>query len=277
MMAARRVVIIRNATSLRKPARESLERYLKSPHDDLLLVVCAGAALGKTDENLSRYSTVVEFPRLKRDDVEKWIEHHASSVLGARISRDAVSLLAGASGEELAQLASELDKLASYAGGEEIDVAAVEELVGVRRGETLADLLDAVASRDAARAMLVLPQVLAAPRTTGVSVLLALSTQMMGMAYARALLDSGEPASRLQQALFGFLSASRGALTARPWGEAVRVWARAAEKWSGDDLDHACELLLRTDMQLKESRASSDEQVLATLVLELCVATTAVA
>jgi DNA polymerase-3 subunit delta len=277
LMASRRVVIMRDVSSLRKGARESLERYLRSPQEDVLLIMCAGATLAKADTPLADKATLVEFRRLKRDDTEKWIEHHAAAALGARISPEAVSLLADAVGDDLAQLASELDKLASYSGPAEIDATAVEELVGVRRGQTLADLLDAVVARDAARAVSVLPQLLAQPRTSGVSVLLGLSTQMMAMAYARALLDAGESTSRLQQHLFAFLGAFRSALTGRPWGEAVRVWARAVQAWNAADLDHACELLLRTDMQLKESRTSSDEQILATLVLELCASETPVA
>jgi len=48
------------------------------------------------------------------------------------------------------------------------------------------------------------------------------------------------------------------------------VWARAAERWSRESLDKALDLLLETDVALKESRVSSEEQLLATVVLSLC-------
>jgi DNA polymerase III delta subunit len=149
-------------------------------------------------------------------------------------------------------------------------VSAVEDLVGIRHGETLADLLDAMAVRDLDRALRLLPHVLSQPKITAVSLMLALTTQTLGIAYGRALLDEGEPASRLQSSLFGFLSAAKGAVTARPWGEAVRTWSRAVERWSSSDLEAACDALLRCDMRLKDTRASSDEQIITSLILELC-------
>ena len=65
-------------------------------------------------------------------------------------------------GSDLASLASELDKLASYASGGTVDEDAVRAVVGVRSGETMADLLDAVADRNAARAVSLVPVVLSA-------------------------------------------------------------------------------------------------------------------
>ena len=44
---------------------------------------------------------------------------------------------------------SELDDFASYANGATIEDEAVTAIVGVRRGETLGDLLDRVLAHDA--------------------------------------------------------------------------------------------------------------------------------
>jgi DNA polymerase-3 subunit delta len=56
----------------------------------------------------------------------------------------------------------------------------------------------------------------------------------------------------------------------RPWGEAVRAWTAAVDQWSPDALDRALALLLDADVALKESKLSSEEQLLGTLVLSLC-------
>jgi DNA polymerase-3 subunit delta len=139
----------------------------------------------------------------------------------------------------------------------------------VRRGETQSDLLDAVAERNVARALELIPHILAQPKTTAVSVVMALSTQMLAISWGRAKLDEGLSRGRLNQEFFDLLRET-GAFTGRPWGSATAVWARAADRWSRESLDRALDSLLETDIALKESRVSSEEQLLSTLVLRLC-------
>ncbi len=62
-----------------------------------------------------------------------------------------------------------------------------------------------------------------------------------------------------------------GAFVGRPWGEAVQRWTKVIGKWDAARCDRALDLLLTTDTALKDTRASSEEQVLETLVLALCV------
>ena len=135
MLAERRVVVIREVEKLKKDARAPLDSYLKRPAPDviLLLVSAAGA---KMDKGLSERSTAVEFVPLTGDRVPKWVMYQAETVLGRTIDHGAVALLVEAVGDDLAQLAMELEKLASYAPGV-IDEAAVTHVVGVRRGESL--------------------------------------------------------------------------------------------------------------------------------------------
>ena len=155
--------------------------------------------------------------------------------------------------------------------GGEIGEDAVAAIVGVRRGETQADLLDAVADRNASRSLELIPHVLAQPKTTAVSVVMALSTQMLAISWGRARLDEGLSRARLAQEYFDLLKET-GAFTGRSWGSATAVWARAAERWSREALDRALDSLLEADIALKESRVSSEEQLLATVVLSLCAA-----
>jgi DNA polymerase-3 subunit delta len=271
MMAERRVVVLRDVNALRKDARKALDEYLKNPAPDLLLLM-TGAAGTKPDAALSS-ATALEFDFLTGDRIPKWIAHHATSELGLRISASAVELLQAAVGSDLHQLSGELDKLASYVQGrdEEIGEDAVAAIVGVRRGETQADLLDAVADRNVSRSLELIPHVLAQPKTTAVSVVMALSTQMLAISWGRARLDEGLSRGRLAQEYFDLLKET-GAFTGRSWGSATAVWARAAERWSREALDRALDSLLEADVALKESRVSSEEQLLATVVLSLCAA-----
>jgi len=271
MMADRRVVVLRDVGGLRKEPRKVLEDYLRNPAPDLVLIMSATSG-AKADVGLSSSSTALEFDPLSGDRIPKWIAHHASTALGVTITEPAIELLQAAVGNDLHQLSGELDKLASYVAGQDqpIGEEAVAAIVGVRRGETLSDLLDAVADRNAARALELIPHVLAQPKTTGVSVVMALSTQMLAISWGRAKLDEGFPRARLSQEYFNLLRET-GAFTGRPWGSATAVWTRAADRWSRQSLDRALDSLLEADVALKESRVSSEEQLLASLLLSLCV------
>jgi DNA polymerase-3 subunit delta len=275
MMADRRVVVVRDVGALRKDARRALDQYLTRPAKDVVLVLVSPAG-AKEDRSLLERATAVEFEPLSGARVPKWISYYATHDLGCEITPEAVSLLQSAVGTELAQLKVELDKLASFVNGGErpvIDEQAVAAIVGVRRGETLGDLLDAVANRNAASALELLPHVMLQPKTSAVTIVMALATQTLALAWGRARRDSGTPAHRMENEFFGLLKESGSSYTGRSWGEAVRAWARALDAWSAPELDMALAALLGADAALKESRVSSDEQLLQSLLLALCVPT----
>jgi DNA polymerase-3 subunit delta len=108
------------------------------------------------------------------------------------------------------------------------------------------------------------------PKTNAVTTVMALATQTLAIAFGRALLDSGTPPGRIDNELFGLLKEAGSAYTGRSWGDAVRCWSRALDKWTAVELDRALAALLDCDAALKESRISSDEQLLQSLILTLC-------
>ena len=267
IMAERRVVVIRDVDALKIDARNVLGKYLKSPATDtiLLLVTNAGA---KIDAELMEQTTAIEFRPLNEDELQKWIAHKAGE-LGAVISSSAAVLLAGATGNDLALLAGEIDKLRSFVNGAEIDETAVNAIVGAVPGETLADLLDHVATRDTAGAIALLEFVLLQPKTTGVSIVMALTTQTLAIGWALAARERGVAQHRLEGELFGLLKENSSALVGRPWGDGVKAWVRAMRFWDHSTIDKALKALLAADASLKDTRVSSDEQVLASLILAM--------
>jgi DNA polymerase-3 subunit delta len=276
MMANRRVLVVRDVGALRRDARTLLDRYIKSPAPDavVILVTPAGA---KVDRVLLSKTTALEFEPLTGDRVPKWITYHAETELGTLITPEAVALLQSAVGTDLSQLAIELDKLASFTGGGTIDETAVTAVVGVRRGETLGAFLDAVGARDAVRALELLPAIMAQPKASAVTIVMALTAQTLAVAWARARRERGIASGRLGGELFGLLKEAGSAYTGRPWGEAVDAWARLASRPDEHDpdgrlVDGALDALLAADAALKETRLSSDEQLLTNLVLTLCTA-----
>jgi DNA polymerase-3 subunit delta len=270
MMADRRIVVIRDAGALKKDARKVLDRYLEKPSPDIL-VIMVEASGGKTDKELAKNSTPLEFEHLSADRIPRWISHYASTQFGAKISTEAADLLQIAVGTDLHQLVSELDKLASFANGREITEADVGAVVGVRRGETMADFLDQVARRNVSKALELLPVILSQPKTSGVQLVMALTVQTIALAWGKARLKEGLSQSRLQGEYFGFLKQAGSAFTGRPWGSAASAWASAVERWSTASIEHSLDALLDADRMLKETRISSEEQIMTTLVLSMCV------
>jgi DNA polymerase-3 subunit delta len=272
MMAERRVIVIRDVTVLRKDARTALEQYLQRPSNDVILMLVAAAG-AKDDKTLAARATVIEFESLSGSRIPRWISYYASHDLGCEITDDAIGLLQDAVGTELAQLKVELDKLASFtAGGERrvIDEQAVATMVGVKRGETMGDLLDAVGRRNAKLALELLPHVLVQPKTSAVTIVMALTTQTLALAWGRASRDRGVAAQRMRDQFYALLKEAGSAYTGRSWGDAVSTWTQVLDAWSVADLDAALATLLAADAALKETRLSSDEQLLESLILALC-------
>ena len=270
MMADRRVVVIKDASALKKDPRKVLDKYLTHPSPDVMVILLETSA-GKTDKDLAKNSTPMEFDYLSADRIPKWITHCATTQFQTKITPEAVELLQTAVGTDLHLLVAELDKLASFAYGREIAESDVSAVVGVRRGETMADFLDQVAMRNLTRALELLPQILSQPKMSAVSLVMALATQTIALAWGKAKRNEGLSQGRLQGEYFNFLKQAGSVFTGRPWGSAASAWAGAVERWTTESLDRALNALLEADITLKETRFSSEEQVMATLVLSMCV------
>ncbi len=262
MLAARRVVVLRDVSELKKPARAALDRYLAHAAEDTLLLL-VDAAGEKPDTALSKQTTSVLVPAMTQDEVIGWLGKQAKRT-GTTITPEAAALLAEAVGADLALASGELEKLTAYTQGAAITSEAVDAVVGVRRGETLSDLLDAVGDRDLPRAVRLIGPVMSLPKNDGVPVVLALTTQMLALAWAKA---KGGRAD-----FFGFLKTGKG-VTGRAWGECVTAWTRMLPKWSAPELARAIRLLHATDRALKDTRLSSDEALITSLILAMATPT----
>jgi DNA polymerase-3 subunit delta len=268
MLAERRVVVLRDVGALKKPARAQLDRYLRSPASETLLVLTSPAG-DEPDTAIVGCTTAVPFAKLSGEKLLAWLVQHARRD-GIELSGESAALIVEGAGGDLNQAAAELEKLVSYVNGRPITVSDVEAVVGVRRDATMADLLNAVAERDGARACALVEPVMAQPKTTGVQVVMYLATQAVAMAYGRAALAGGLPASRLETEFFGLLKLGRGS-PGRPWGDAVKCWARNLSRWSAADLAAAIRSARAADLALKDTRVSSEEAVISSLVLALCI------
>ncbi len=266
MLAPRRVVVLRGLEDLKKTskARQEVLRYLAAPSPTTLLVLVQGAAT-PPDPELARGATTVAVEPLPPARVLKWMAHQARQ-LRLRLEPDAAELLAAAVGNDLGALAQELGKLSALAIGRSATRDDVAALVGVRQGETLQDFVDAALERRAAAAARLVEPVLEQAGMTGVRMVTALGTAVLGTALARAELDRGTTSPRLESVV---LSAVRAA---RPWGvgnwqDTASRWARWATLWSAAELRGALRLALTADRALKSSTVTDERGILMQLVL----------
>src|SRR6267143_5007511 len=199
MLADRRAVVLRGVEQLGKrktKLRDEVVRYLGAPNPTtvLVLVVAAGE---EPDPDLMRTSASVEMEPLAAARVPGWMQHRATT-LGLALAADAAELLLRAVGNDLTTLSRELEKLAALAGGTGRSVTAedVSSLVGVRRGETVFDLVEAALERRVARAAQLVEPVLEQAGMSGVKIMSLLGTHLVGTALARAERDRGVQVGR---------------------------------------------------------------------------------
>ncbi len=269
MMAERRVVVVRDAHALKKDARAMLDKYLKNPAPDVLLVLVSPAG-AKPDKGLTSLATSIDYKPLSGARIPKWIAYYVQHSLQSTITEQAITLLQEAAGAELAQLKVELDKAVSFTSGGPIDAAAISAVVGVRPGETMGDFMDAVARQDGAAALAMLPVILQQPKMSAVTTVMALTSQTIVIGWAQAARDRGAHPGQLTTDLYTLLKTSGSVYTGRSWGEFVSSCVSASATWSPAAVDRALDRLFETDAALKGPRISSDEQLLSTLVLALC-------
>jgi DNA polymerase-3 subunit delta len=273
MLAERRAVVVRGAEQIGKrktKLRDELVRYLTAPNPTTLLVLVFTAG-EEPDADLVRSSTSVKVEPLSAERVARWLLHRATT-LGVTLAPDAAELLRSAVGNDLSALARELEKLAALTGGTGRPVAAedVTSLVGVRRGETVYDLIHAALERRAARAAQLVEPVLGQAGMNGVRIVSLLGTHLVGTALARGERDRGANPARLPDMVF------RQVLAARPYGlrgykEEAASWSSWSAKWTAGELSHALRAALAADNAMKTATVTDDRGIVTQLVLGFAV------
>jgi DNA polymerase-3 subunit delta len=269
ILAERRVVVIKALEQWRKNARtwEVLRRYVARPSPSTVLILVHGA--GETpDAGLARAGTHVEVAVPGPDTIRRWVADRARRA-GIEIDAEAVEHLVRAVGPDLAHLGMEVEKLAAACGdARPVTAAEVAQMVGVNRGETVEDWVDAVSSRDVLRALALTDVVLPQAGVTAVRMLIALGTELVGLRLARALAGGGLAGPRLERGLLDQLRRARP-MGVRNWETQARSWASAARHWTADELDQAIRATYEADRALKSTTVSDDRATLRSLLLTL--------
>lgn len=272
MMAARRALVITEVEALQQ-RRERMQKlrtaivdYLAQPASETLLVLVQSAG-EKVDGDFARRAASVAFMPLTPDKLAKWIRHRAGQE-GLDLDDEAARHLYTAVGDDLPRLAAELAKLRSAVGDRPATADDVADLVGVRRGETAHDLSDAMTARDFGRAVPMVRLLLEAPGTSGVRLVMGLGMSLSGVAYARALLDTGSTPGSAEKELESAMFRLRP-FGLRGYSDEARRWVRDARSWTLAELDGAMTEMLRADKRLKNTSLGGEIEIVTEALLAM--------
>jgi DNA polymerase III delta subunit len=158
------VVVDHAEQAIKEEARAVLERYVQSPSENATLVLrCVRWYPGKLDEMIAKVGTKIELEAITHEKAVIWTTRRAEKRHGAHVEPGAAEQLVTKLGVELGRIDTELEKLATFAGGGSpaspgqapvrITEAMVAELVGMTREEEAWGLQDSILSGDAERAL----------------------------------------------------------------------------------------------------------------------------
>jgi len=275
MLAARRVVVIRDIEAWKKKTgiRDVLLRYLANPASETVLILVEGAPADdkasrwEPDSELAAHSYTVNLEALPPDRVIRWTTWQAGK-LGLTLGEGAAEHLAKCALNQLGTIRSELAKLTGLEQDGPISLKTVGEIVGVRHGETLDDWVALVLLDKTADAVGLIDRLLEQSGMSGVKLMTALGTSMVGVQLARSKYDRGRTGGSLESELMNTLR------TVRPfgipdWKGATKLWARAAARWPASRLRAGIRLLVQTDAALKGTRIADEQGTVTSLVLRL--------
>jgi DNA polymerase III subunit delta len=269
MLAERRVVVLRDVEAWKRKTKGKNEflRYLERPNPATVVILLQGGGEDTEDKELAGRSYSVRFDPLSLGQATKWVLRQAERQK-VNLEPAAAEHLVNAVGPGLGALSSELGKLASLPADKPITPEQVGIFVGVRQGETLLDWRTAILEEQSGRAVSLLSSILAQPSMSGVKMVTALGTSLVGLALTRSFHDQGLRGRALDEAVFKALLRSRpnGLLGYR---EEIARWTRVLARWPQPRLRLALKAALDADQALKNTSVSDERGVLTDLVLRL--------
>src|SRR5262245_49965333 len=190
---SRRLVVIDNADPFVTASRPLLERYFSRPAatGTLVLDVKTWPSTTKLAKALKDEATIL-CKAIAAYRAPGWCTRWMAAQHGKKLPPDAANLLVDLVGSDMGQLDQEMTKLSIYVGSDkEIDVKAVDQLVGASRAENMWKIFDAIGAGQAGAALAILDRLF----DTGeepLRVLGAFSMQLRRLAQAVRLSQQGQ-------------------------------------------------------------------------------------
>ncbi|MFQ5736947.1 MAG: DNA polymerase III subunit delta [Thermodesulfobacteriota bacterium] len=252
----RRLVVVKDAGSIKADQAKALASYIASPSPTTCLVFIAEGKAQKSSalyKALDRKGFVEVLNRLGDRELAGWVVKEARGQ-GKSITPDAAARLVLIAGTRLRDVKGELDKVVLYIGDKKgVDVSDIEDSGLDCREETIYALSDAIGSKDAKKAFAVYEKI------SGEEPLVVLSSiirQIRMLLKAKALLKKGVRGRNFSAELGVFYKYAED-------------YARRSRLFTEKELCRAVFLLRTADTDLKTGRLPRST-VLPGLISELC-------
>ncbi|MCG2678235.1 DNA polymerase III subunit delta [bacterium] len=254
---SKRLIVIRDAQKLNSSVKEKIIEYLESPSQTSCLILWAP----KVDLRKKFYATIekqgesVTFYLLRDKELSLWVRNYLSR-RKKKISTDALGLLIERVGNNLGEMAGELEKLLICIGKRnEINLEDVENLVGAVKTYTIFALTDAIGKRGEKEALSILSRMMD-EGTLATEILYMIVRQFRFLLRTKNLLEKKLPEDRIIQTL-----------ALRPFVAKNLVFQ--TKNFSQEKLIESFGNLLQAEVEIKSS-IKTPRMVLELLILNLC-------
>jgi len=252
-----RLVVVEDVERWRAPDAKAVAAYLESPAPATVLALVAEGL--KADSALAKACAkageVLVYDAPRRRDLPAWVAAELQR-RGASAESEACRALAQLVGEDLEALWTEVDKLATWAQGDEIRVGDVEQLAVARAETTIFSLTDAWGRRDVAAVLEASESLLERSPRELTRVVGALASHVSKVRACQALAAEGvrprDAASRLKMHPFA----------------AEKAFGQAGN-FSVDELRDAVVRLARLDLAVKGGSRLAPELELARALVDV--------
>ncbi len=227
---------VRSSDNLQSKEEYLLERLKNVPEESLLVFVSpAPDKRRKFAKSLLKEAQIKDYPEIKGTQLTEWIRNEFAKK-GVKANSAVMSRLAQMVGGDLWQMSQEIDKLAKFADGEEVELTDLEVLVRGKLQDNVFKLTDAMGGRDTKK-MLEYFQNLVNGGESPQQILYMLVRQLKLISMARSVIDEGkeyEAGKILKVAPF-----------------VVKPLLAQAQKFDWKDLKRMYEELLKIDERMK--------------------------
>ena len=258
MMSTHRLVILKSCEKLSVGNCRDLEIICNDPAETTLLIASGGKVdmRRKFFSALAKKGHAIQFRVPYENKLPLWIQNYVRSA-GLQIEPEAVDLLRLYIGTNLRELASEIDKLATFLGANRrITREAVEQAVGWYRNAGIFDLADAVGNQNKKKSLSLLHNLLAQGEEPGRTVAM-LTRHLRLLLKARDLMKTSLPREQMAIQLGVAPFFLNGYLT-------------QARRQSARDLWGGLGLLLEADERLKSQSRRQQLTIMDLLIYRLC-------
>lgn len=253
----KRLIVIRDAQKLNPSTEERIIEYLKNPFHTSCLVLWAP----KVDLRKKFYATIekggesVVFYLLRDRELSLWVRNNLAQ-RKKKISVDALNLLIERVGNNLGEMAGEIEKLLIHIGnGNEINLEDVESLVGTVKTHTIFELTDALGKKREKEALGILSRMMD-EGTSATEILYMVVRQFRLLLRIKNLLEKKFSENKIIQAL-----------ALKPF--VVKNLVSQAGNFSLEKLIESFGNLLQAEVEIKSS-IKTPRMVLELLILKLC-------